>query len=579
MTQMPSIYETQRRHAACYCAVLTDIRQAYDRGGDEQADGLRRFDRLWPQIKHGQAWAAANATEDEEAARLCFNYAWNSDMLMGLKGLERESITWLKQAAGVNSDARIQVAFWSEIGQAHNSLGEYELALVYYDIALGFSERFAMHGQTAATLAGKGIALKNLNRYDEAKATFDKAENCYRKLGKWPEFGTLHSLANLFSHMGKHAQARYTAERALKLAIKEGDRVKESAAKHTLAGIHLDIGALDEALELALAAYRMFAELGESYRNLQCMVLLSKIYEKKDMVAQADYWRERAAEGVKGGYDSRRRYDIRHFERESLWRQGRLGAAREVANDLVREAQQQGDKAEEIQALLSAGHSAQMQGDLRSARASWQRALDLANQVADAFGKAAATGNLGLLRYMENEISDAIELYEQGLQLAEAGAATKVILNILGNLGNAYSDVERQDDALACYEKGLALARQSGNDEEAARLTGYIGRLHLLNDRHEEAVEALESAVVKLQEVGNHYMVAYFTHLLGITYWQQGNPTAGLDASRKALNTFQKIENQPVADQMMQQIEKMEQALAMNDPVQFNLSIPGPNEE
>lgn len=580
MTEMPTFYETQRRHAACYCEVLKAIRQDYDRGGDEQADALRQFDILWPQIKQGQAWAVAHAADDAEAAQLCLEYAQNSDMIMSLKGLELEQISWLKQASGVSWDVRIQLDLWAQIGQLHDALGEYDLALLHYDLALEFTERLSLSGQTASTLTMKATTLKNLNRYDEAKAAFDDAIELLKKLGEWPKFTTLHNLANLFARWGKPAKARYTVTRALKLALKEKDRVKEAIVKHTLANIERQLGNLDAALELALAACEINADLGESYRYLQGISLLSEIYERKGMLAEANYWRARAAEGVQDQrYEGSRRGQIRYAEWKSLWRQGRVGEAREVAEAMALDAQQQEDIDAEIQALLKAGANAQTQGDLQRARQNWQRALEAANGADDAFGRAAATGNLGLLLYLEGDVAGAIELYEQGLQLAGTTISHTVELNILGNLGNAYVDAGRQQEARLCYERGLTLAQAMSEVEATAEMNGYIGRLHLLNERYQEAVDALGPAANKLRTTGNHHMAAWFTHLLGVAYWQQGNYTAGLDAMRKALSVFQKIGNQPIADQLVQQIEEMERALATDNPAQLDLRIPNSNEE
>lgn len=557
MTPMPSLYETQRRHAACYCDVLKAIRQAYDRGGDEQAAGLQRFDRLWPQIKQGQAWAAAHAAEDAEAARLCLDYVWNSDMIMSLKGLERERIDWLKQAQGVNADARDQITLWSEIGEMYNSLRELDMALLHFDLALQFADRFGMHRESAETLTRKATVLKNLNRYIESKATFDEAIKRLKQLGEWPQFTTLHNLANLFDRWGKLSQARYTIERALKLAVKEEDDVKEAAAKHTLAGIQLQLGELDTALKLALEAHDINAGLGESYRNLQGMVLLGEIYEQKGMRSEADYWRARAAEGVQDDrYDSKRRFAIRHSGREALWRQGRVSEARAVAEAMVVDAQRHEDAAAEIQALLGAGANAQAQDDLLSATESWRRALDLSDQAGDVFGKAAATGNLGLIRYLEGDIEGAIALYEQGMQLAEDNSHTDVLLNILGNLGNAYFDVGWQQEALNCYERGLELARRKGAEEDAAKLAGYIGRLQLINERYTEAISAFESAANTLRARGNHYMSAWFTHLHGVAYWYLGDRERALALNRQALATAELIGNAEIAQQIQAVIDE-----------------------
>ncbi|HEX9670605.1 MAG TPA: hypothetical protein VGC93_14125, partial [Thermoanaerobaculia bacterium] len=64
-----------RRHAGYYEHVLGAADELYLEGGASLLTGLALFDAEWGNVKAGQAWAASRAAEDEEAARLCSDYA------------------------------------------------------------------------------------------------------------------------------------------------------------------------------------------------------------------------------------------------------------------------------------------------------------------------------------------------------------------------------------------------------------------------------------------------------------------------------------------------------------------------
>jgi hypothetical protein len=63
--------ESARRHAAYYVEVLAQSHDLYRKGGDSIKPGLALFDLEWGNIQAGEAWAAAQTRQDDDAARLC----------------------------------------------------------------------------------------------------------------------------------------------------------------------------------------------------------------------------------------------------------------------------------------------------------------------------------------------------------------------------------------------------------------------------------------------------------------------------------------------------------------------------
>ena len=77
--------QARRRHATHYLAIAERADDAYLEGGGRVLEGLRLFDEERVQIEAGQAWAAAHAAEDNEAAVLAQDYPLRAPEVLDLR--------------------------------------------------------------------------------------------------------------------------------------------------------------------------------------------------------------------------------------------------------------------------------------------------------------------------------------------------------------------------------------------------------------------------------------------------------------------------------------------------------------
>jgi len=66
--------QAERRHSGYYETVVREADRLYQQGGDALKQGLALFDDESTNISAGQAWAAARAENEDEAASLCSRY-------------------------------------------------------------------------------------------------------------------------------------------------------------------------------------------------------------------------------------------------------------------------------------------------------------------------------------------------------------------------------------------------------------------------------------------------------------------------------------------------------------------------
>ena len=94
-----------RRHAMYYLNVLAQANNLYIKGGGFIKQGLALLDLEWGSVQAGQAWAAAHAEQDKEAARLCSRYPDAGCNCLHLYKHPRERIHWLEAALGEQNSA------------------------------------------------------------------------------------------------------------------------------------------------------------------------------------------------------------------------------------------------------------------------------------------------------------------------------------------------------------------------------------------------------------------------------------------------------------------------------------------
>ena len=169
--------QARRRHATHYLAIAERADDAYLEGGGRVLEGLRLFDEERVQIEAGQAWAAAHAAEDNEAAVLAQDYPLRAPEVLDLRLHPRERIRWLEASAEaarkLDNQDREGMAL-GNLGLVHADLGETRRAIEYYEQGL------AIYRETGDR-RGEGGALGNLGITHTALGELRRAIEYYEQ--------------------------------------------------------------------------------------------------------------------------------------------------------------------------------------------------------------------------------------------------------------------------------------------------------------------------------------------------------------------------------------------------------------
>ena len=179
--------QAHRRHAAHYLAVEGRADDTYLEGRKRVLEGLRLFDEERVQIEAGQAWAAAHAAEEDEAAVLAQDYPLRAPSVLELRQRRpRERIRWLEasaKAARKLGDRANEGMAAGNLGVAHGQLGETRRAIEYFEQVLAIARETGDRRNEGATLGNLGNVYMNLGETRRAIEYYEQQLKITRETG------------------------------------------------------------------------------------------------------------------------------------------------------------------------------------------------------------------------------------------------------------------------------------------------------------------------------------------------------------------------------------------------------------
>ncbi len=164
-------HKAAAQHAAHYVGVLEEANRLYLKGGGKILEGFALFDAEWRNISVGQAWAATEADNDHETAKLCKMYSSCSAYILSLRLHPRKWIAWLKagRSAAVSlGDRHGEGSTLTNLGLAYKDLGELEKAIECHKKALLIDREINDRLGESADLGSLGLAYVDLGELKKA---------------------------------------------------------------------------------------------------------------------------------------------------------------------------------------------------------------------------------------------------------------------------------------------------------------------------------------------------------------------------------------------------------------------------
>jgi tetratricopeptide (TPR) repeat protein len=550
------------RMAAHYVQVASTAHRLHMQGGEEFLQGLCVCGREWPHIRAGQAWAAAHAEVDEEAAKACSRYPGAAVYCLGLRLPQHDLVTWLEAAVGAArrlEDRQAEGDHLGSLGLAHADLGQFTQAVGYYQRAVGITREIGDRPMEGKWLGKLGLACAELGELREAATYHEQATGIARKVGdrSW-EAECLHNLGNAHRGLGQVREAIAYYEQALEIAREIGDRRMEGHRLDDLGSAYAELGAAREALEYYEQALETTGAIDDRRIQSRRLGRLGRVRASLGQVTEAIGYLERALD-ISREIGDRPAESLHLADLGSAYTS--LGALREAiqcyeqALDIAREI---GDRPMEAGHLDKLGSALSELGEEREAAGYHEQALQIAWEIDDrqmegeqldklgAIYTALGTPREALACYEQTvqiargmgdhrlegerleklakshhrlrELREAIAYYEQALEIAREMGDRQWEGRVLGTLGLAYASQGTMHQAMACYEQGVEIAREAGDRRGEGSRLGNLGLAHAALGQTNEAIGCYEQVLEIAREIGDRRMEGNALGQLGLSH-------------------------------------------------------------
>ena len=376
-------YAAQKRHAGYYESVLRAANKLYMQGHDSIQHGLGLFELEWRNIQAGQAWAATNATIEDDAARSCSDYPDAGAYLLNLRQHPREQIRWREAALAAARRMKNRGAegvHLSNLGIAYADLGETRKAIEFYEQALVIDREIGDRRSEGRVLIGLGVAYANLGETRKAIEYHEQALVIDREIGdRRGEGAVLGNLGVAYKNLGETRKAIEFYEQDLIIAREIGDRRGEGTVLNNLGYAYDALGETRKAIEIYEQCLAVLRDIGDHRGEGVVLVNLGIVYKNLGEARKA----------------------VEFYE------QG-LTIAREI-----------GDHRGEGSALGNLGNAYVNLGETRKAIEFYEQQLTIVREISDRRGECNALFNMSLALDKLGERMRAIACAEGALKIFE----------------------------------------------------------------------------------------------------------------------------------------------------------------
>ncbi|MFI5057954.1 MAG: tetratricopeptide repeat protein [Candidatus Acidiferrales bacterium] len=405
------------------------------------------------------------------------------------------------------------------IAETYDGLGKSDLALKNYNNALQIYREIGDQQDAGDVMGNLGQYYDDRGKYDEALKLFKEALQVHRDLhnqNKSNEALWLNNIGNTYLFKGDYDDARIYFEQALQLREKINIPSDIASTVHNLAEVNVKSGQYEQALSQYMRALELYRNAGDKHGTAVESYSMGTIFEYQGRYGSAEsskkqalqdfrevkensFWMGEALSGYGNGLSETGRFDEGAKTLEEA-----LGFSRQLKNDpLV------------AQALNWQGDNFLYRGDRRSAKSSYDQALQTASKTTDRHLLLVSRLNSAKINIEDGQPQGAMRTLKGVADEAEA-------------LGLKYLSIE-----CSIYE---AEGRMQLKDYSAAR-------------------QQLERAVLQSEKLGLPPLLLRAHFSLGKMFREKGAPADATSHYRQALNLLDGIKKDPGSDKVMERAD------------------------
>ncbi len=298
-------------------------------------------------------------------------------------------------------------------------------------------------------------------------------------------------------------------------------------------------------LIIILAAWCVFPETSpgelearlsktQGIEKIKVLEELTRAYRKSDPRKSIMFGRE-ALELLRDYPDPKLRLTILNTMSNSYRLAGDNRDAEDYAQSSLNIAREINDKAGIAAAIFSLGRVYHHVGVFDQAMENYSQSLELFKELNKQTEKAEVLNMIGFMRQQKGEYASAVEYYFKSLKIYEDTNDRKGIGYLTNNIGIIYWDLKNYDKSLDYFLKALKIKENIGDKLDIALAINNVGAIYMEKRMYPKALDHYNRSLQLSQGTGNKIMLSMLYKKIGICYRALKNYPLALDYFSSAL--------------------------------------------
>jgi len=428
------------------------------------------------------------------------------------------------------------------IGNCYKHLGDRTRALDFLDRALKIKQELGDRLEEGKTISNIGLVYWEAGDYPKAIDHFNRAIAIAREVRDVRlEGAALNNLSLVYDEKGEYKRSLEQYQKALALHRAANYREGESDALGNIGGVYLLLGHYSDAIDYYQRALTLDEDLDRKPAESQDLGNLAICQAAIGQLDKSIKTFDRALTLANSTGLKKEEADWRKGRASTLLRLGKFDEALQEYRTALASYERADLKRELVEALYDDGYVHLMLGDRRSAERSFQRAIQVSEQISFSHGILINTLALADVAWRSGDFAKAMASARDVVERARKIQDRVSTVSGLLILSLSLRDEGNTKTALARAGEALSVAQQSSAKLLEAQALDTEGEILLKLGRTEDALRCLSSAADLLANTGDTALPWHVDFLQGQALESAQRDDEAVAAYRRSITSIESV--------------------------------------
>ncbi len=442
-------------------------------------------------------------------------------------------------------------------GIAYKLMSKPAEALRNYEDSMAINQRLGQKRGVAASLAEIAQVQLLLGKPDAALSAYDTALKIRREIGAKKEAGdTLIDLGDLYVERGQTDKALQMFKESLQIQRDAGDETYQALCLNNIGNSYLQKGENEDALTYLQQALQLREKLNVPGDIADTLHNLGEAYANMGQYDQAMTAQMRGLDLYRKGGDNQGAAVVSHSLGLVFEHQGRLGPAIGALQDAVKAFRDLGDRSSRMaQALSDLGGVLAKSGRGIESTTLLDEAQGLARGLKNDEVSAAILNSQGDVHFYQGDVKSARDSYQQALHLASHTSEKDLLLRLKLNLAKVAIAEGHPQSAASDLRIVGQQADSLGAKYLSADCSVTLAEALIKSKDYAHARQELQRGLSKSEKLGLRLENARIHYLLGNALRLSGSASEATAQYQEAVRLLDEIRKEQGAEHVIERYD------------------------